>query len=249
MNKKKIILILAIALGISIIINIVFGVSEFAYRTKKDEVKDAVTNVENGINDIENIISTNNNQMEKEYQEKIDDLLDFYTTNGEWELIDPIKTKAIEENNIISVKDSADVIIEIGTNRMRTTMPNDVESLQKLVRKIEYSHNSLNQMLLNERDNRVYITKTITNKVVEIRTNIQVVYEKLDHLEKPKTWSFSVGIGGSWNGRISGINVWNVNIHGLVFFKNMIYGGITLGIESQLTVQPSIGFMAGWKFN
>lgn len=249
MNKNKIILILAIALGISVIINIVFGISEFFYRVEKNEIKDAVTTVEEGINDIEDIVSTNNNQMEKKYQEQIEDLLDYYTTDGEWELIDPVKTKAIEENEIISVKDSTDVIIDIGTNKMKTKMPNDVESLQKLVRKLEYSHNSLNQMLLKERDNRVYITKTITNKVVEIRTNVQVVYEKLDNLEKPKTWTFSVGIGGSWNGRISGIDVWNINIHGLVFFKNMIYGGITLGIESQVTVQPSIGFMAGWKFN
>lgn len=247
---KNAIITLSVLLAISIIGNIIFTISEIRYRATKKDVKDSVSKVEEGITNIDNIIKTNNLNMENTYQETINQISNMFKNDDTFEELEPMsfnfdESYLEEEIRITQEK----VILEVGSNRFQTDMPNTVSELQALVRKMQISHNSLNNLLNKERENRIYVTKTITNEIIKIQTNIQIVYEKVDNLQKPKMWTFSVGIGGSWNGRISGIDCWGVNIHGLVYFKNMIYGGLTLGIESQLNIQPAIGAMLGWKFN
>ena len=246
---KNAIITLSVLLGISVIGNIIFTISEIHYRATKKDVKDSVSKVEEGITNIDSIVKTNNLNMEKQYQETINEISNMYKNDNTFEELEPMSfeldTSYLEQEIRITEK----VILEVGSNRFQTDMPQTVDELQALVRKMQISHNSLNNLLNKERENRIYVTKTVTNEIVKIQTNIQIVYEKVDNLQKPKTWSFSAGIGGGWDGRINGIDCWDINIHGLVYFKNMIYGGITVGLQSQLSIQPHIGAMIGWKFN
>ena len=246
---KNAVITLSVLLAISVIGNIIFAVSELKYRATKKDIKDSVSKVEDGILSIDDIVKTNNLNMEKTYQETINSISNMFKNDEMFEELEPLSfdfdDSCLEEIRITQEK----VILEVGSNRFQTTMPDNVEELQALVRKMQVSHNTLNTLLNKERENRIYVTQTVTNEIIKIQTNIQVVYEKVDNLEKPKTWSFSAGIGGTWNGRINGIDCWGVSLHGLVFFKNKIYAGLTLGIESQLSIQPSIGGMIGWKFN
>lgn len=246
---KNAVITLSVLLAISVIGNIIFTVSELKYRATKKDIKDSVSKVEEGILSIDDIVKTNNLNMEKTYQETINSISNMFKNDEMFEELEPLSfdfdDSCLKEIRITQEK----VILEVGSNRFQTDMPDNVADLQALVRKMQVSHNALNNLLNKERENRIYVTQTITNEIIKIQTNIQVVYEKVDNLEKPKTWSFSAGIGGTWNGRINGIDCWGVNLHGLVYFKNKIYVGLTLGIESQLSVQPAIGGMLGWKFN
>ena len=246
---KNAIITLSVLLAISVIGNIIFAVSELKYRATKKDIKDSVSKVEDSILSIDDIVKTNNLNMEQTYQETINSVSNMFKNDEMFEELEPLSfdfdDSCLEEIRITQEK----VILEVGSNRFQTTMPDNVEELQALVRKMQVSHNTLNTLLNKERENRIYVTKTVTNEIIKIQTNIQVVYEKVDNMQKPKTWSFAAGIGGTWNGRINGIDCWGVSLHGLVFFKSKIYVGLTLGLESQLSIQPSVGGMIGWKFN
>lgn len=235
--KKVISTIIIVILIISITMNVVFFITEKQYIADKKIVKESVKVVEKNIDDLDKVVSTNMSSMDEVHNETIEKLIKYYMEDENFQHV--FRTNYNE----------SEIRIDIGEESFITTVPNDVESLQKLVYKLRDSNNELNRLLLLEKNNRTYITKYIKDTVVEIRTNIQVVYEKVDNFQKPKTWSFSVGIQGGWNGRYNGIDSWTVAVHGLVYFKNKVYGGAYVGVENYMQVQPSVGIMLGWKIN
>ena len=232
----KIILVIMI---ISIVINVVFFISELKYRTNKKDLKDSVSRVENVVNELGTNIINNSNRIEDDFIREIKVLIEKFEDDEAFEEVEEYTYNL----------DSNDVKLNVGEKTFITKMPNNIGDLQSLVRKMEYSHNTINRMLLYERNYRITSTQYIVEKVTEIQTNIQVVYQKVDNLEKPKTWSFAIGIGGGWNGRYGGIDTWQITAHGLVFFKNMVYWGIYVGVENAVETGQSIGVMLGWKFN
>lgn len=206
-------------------------------KAKKDLVG-KIDNINNNLSNLEkNLLSNQNIYSNKYYSDNLT-LEEILLTND---------FKNIEE--IDNEKSTNLIVLNIDEKYLAKEFPQTIEEMSNTIIAMQKTINKMNQI---RKEDKIYITKVITNTVVqikEIQTNMTDLRKDVITYVKPKFISFGVGAGFSINGKASnGDILYDVTAHGTLYFLDTWYIGIAAGVNYNLTYSPKIGAFIGVKF-
>lgn len=225
-----------ILIVIVIILLLLLGILGFVFfrdNVTKKELKKDLDNAINDLKTLNNSISNGNNLLDKSYFESIDNINSYLSTNTNFSNYD--------SNAHVS-------FLQIGTNKYAVHYSDDSNNAE-VIENLLKINNDLNRTLMEERAKRTEIMSNLAAQTANITTNLTTTKDKIDKLEVTKTLSWAAGISASWDGMIKDEMAYSIGVHGLMFIKNKVYIGLEVGIAKQVTINPSVGILLGYKFN
>lgn len=230
--KKIIIVVLIIFLLLGAIIGgnkIVNGIK------KKKQIVDKINTIGTDVN----TIKTNLYKESENYSNK------YITDNANLE-------ELLKDNNFKTLEEFANtnsnIIIQIDTNTYVKEFPQTIEEMSNTIIALQNTINKMNEI---RKEDKVYITKIITNTIVKIetvQTNLESLKKDIVTYVNPKLFSYGIGVGFSFNGYTRGEVLYDVSAHGTLYIYDTWYVGLEAGMSYNLSYNPKIGLFLGIKF-